>query len=199
MINKINPAFPLTIKFSFWLGFEMKVADDSGNLLMFMRQKMFRLREHIEVFADENSKEKLYDIKTNKILDFSANYNIQSVDGKALGFLRRKGWSSIWSANYDICDADGEVLYKIKEANPLIKVLDALFSEVPILGIFSGYVFNPSYKLLDLQREEIYNLKKKPSFLSRIFTISKNTDNTEHLELILLSYMMVLILERHRG
>jgi len=58
---------------------------------LFVRQKALRLKEHIEVFSDRNKADKLFDITTNKIIDFSASYAITDVHRKSIGSVRRKG------------------------------------------------------------------------------------------------------------
>lgn len=200
MKNIINNQFPIKLQFSFWLGYEVKIMDSSERLIGFVKQKMFKFKEHIEVFADEDKTQKLYDITTQQIIDFSASYNFTDTAGNFLGSVRRKGWKSILSAHYDVYSSQNEHLYKIEEANPFIKFLDAILEEVPILNFFSGYLFNPEYILTDLAGNKKYTLKKIPTFFSREFKIVDQTPELEeHTELAFLSFFMLLVLERGRG
>ena len=61
----------------------------------------------------------------------------------------------------------------IKEENPWSKVFDAMFGEIPLLGIFTGYVFNPSYLVSRPNGMPVMRLKKERSFLGRSFSINK--------------------------
>lgn len=201
MISQLNnDQFPINFQFSFWLGYEIKLTDKNSNVIGFIKQKMLKLKEHIEIFSDETKSTKLYDIRTNQILDWGANYQITNSDGALLGSVRRKGWKSLWKSTYLIYSADNHHLYTIKEENPWIKLFDGMFSEIPIVGIFSGYFFNPAYTLHDTQNNLKYKLKKIPQFFSREFRLVDRTPAEEdHPELCILSFFMVLILERNRG
>jgi uncharacterized protein YxjI len=192
--------YPLQLTFKFFaLAPQIAITDASGRSVMFVRQKLFKLKEVINVFADAERTQPLYDIKADRILDFSARYNFSNPNGESLGSVKRKGMKSFWKAHYDVMEGD-RVVYSIQEENPWIKILDSLFSEVPILGMFTGYVFNPVYLVSDASGRVVMRLEKTPSFWSRIFTI-KQMDKLDEQEQgqILLSLMMLLLLERNRG
>jgi len=77
--------------------------------------------------------------------------------------------------------------------------MDALLGELPIVGIFSGYMFNPAY-LVDLRGQTVLYLKKQPAFLEGKFTVEKRGQFSEADEgLLLSSIVMTLMLERTRG
>ena len=107
---------------------------------------------------------------------------------------------SLWKAHYDIFNGDGEKGYHITEENPMAKVFDAILGEVPIVSIFTGYLFNPKYLVKNTSGENIIRLSKKPSFFGRKFTIDKLIDFDKKDENnILLSIVMMTLLERRRG
>ncbi len=88
----------------------------------------------------------------------------------------------------------------IQEANPWAKVCDALFSEIPILGMFSGYVFHPEYLVTREDGTSVMRLKKEPAFFQGKFSIEKLADLGEEEETrILLSLIMMVLLEKQRG
>ncbi|HEY9807333.1 MAG TPA: hypothetical protein V6D04_12240, partial [Candidatus Obscuribacterales bacterium] len=91
-------------------------------------------------------------------------------------------------------------IFTISEQNPWIKVMDALFAEIPVVGLFTGYVFNPSYVVKRASGNPVMYLEKQPAFLSRIFTI-KQVDQLSDSEesQVLLSLVMMILLERSRG
>jgi hypothetical protein len=41
--------------------------------------------------------------------------------------------------------------------------MDALFGEIPVLGMFTGYVFNPTYIEADMQGQVVMKIKKEPA------------------------------------
>ena len=111
------------------------------------------------------------------------------------------GWSPFegWNlTGYPV--ADTKLAMTIQEDDPWIKVLDSLFSEIPIVGMFTGYVFNPSYTLARAGGMNVMKLSKIPGFLSRHFTIQKVDllDDREEIQAIL-SILMMIFLERRRG
>ncbi|MCX7592473.1 MAG: hypothetical protein N2235_01690 [Fischerella sp.] len=192
--------YPLELTFKFWaLAPQMSVVDAQGNLVFYVRQKLFKLKEAITVFADAERTQPLYYIKADRIIDFSARYNFTDASEIPIGAVKRRGMKSLWRARYDIFDGETSTL-NIQEKNPWIKVMDALFAELPIVGIFSGYVFNPVYLVSRDDGTVVMRLEKIPSFLSRKFTIKPVAQMSDREEKqVLLSLMMMLLLERTRG
>lgn len=192
--------YPLKLTFKFWaLAPQISVVDPQENLCFYIRQKLFKFKEVINVFADENRSQELYTIKADRVIDFSARYNFADHNGSYVGSVKRRGLRSLWRAYYEIFDGD-QVVMNIQEENPWVKVLDSLFSELPIVGMFSGYVFNPVFLVKRTDGTIVMRLEKTPSFLSRIFTIKRTESlSTREEAQALLSLMMMLLLERSRG
>jgi uncharacterized protein YxjI len=192
--------YPLELTFKLWaIAPQISVTDSSGQMVFFIRQKLFKLKEAIGIFADAERTQLRYEIKADRIIDFSARYNFIDATGQTFGAVKRRGWKSIWRARYDIYRGE-EVVFSISEKNPWVKIMDALFSEIPLVGLFTGYVFNPSYLVSRPDGNLVMRLEKKPAFLSRIFTI-KQVDqlNEQEESQILLSLLMLILLERNRG
>jgi hypothetical protein len=129
----------------------------------------------------------------------SLSYNFLDTNGKTIGSVKRHGMKSLWRARYDIYNGEA-VMFTISEQNPWVKVMDTLFAEIPVLGLFTGYVFNPVYAVNRPNGNVVMYLEKRPAFLSRIFTI-KQVDqlNSNEETQVLLSLVMMLLLERNRG
>jgi hypothetical protein len=192
--------YPLKLTFKFWaLAPQISVVDAQDQTTFYIRQKLFKLKEVINVFADVNRSQQLYSIKADRIIDFSARYNFADATGAAVGSVKRRGLRSLWRAHYDIFEGE-QVILTIQEENPWVKVFDSLLSELPIVGLFSGYFFNPVYLVKRPDGNVVMRLEKIPSFLSRIFTV-KQVDRLSSREetQALLSLMMMLLLERSRG
>jgi uncharacterized protein YxjI len=204
--NDVSPAgvcmeYPLQLTFKVWsIAPTIILTDAQGHSVFFVKQKLFKLKEAIGVFSDANQTNKLYDIKADRIIDFSARYNFTDSDGKSIGAVKRKGMRSIWRAHYDIFDNEMSSTLHIQEENPWIKVLDSLFQEIPIVGALSGYVFNPKYLVKRNDGTVVMRLEKRPSFISRKFII-KPVDHLSSREetQALLSLLMMVLLERARG
>jgi hypothetical protein len=194
--------YPLQINFKILaIAQQLSLSEATGNLIFYVKQKAFKLKEAVTVFADEAQTRPWFMINADRVIDFRANYSFTDLSGRPFGSMRRLGKKSLWKASYEIFDGyQPHPLAIIKEENPWSKVFDTLFGEIPILGIFTGYLFHPSYLVSRPDGMPFLRLKKQPSFVGRKFTIDKlaHLDQTEELR-ILLGVMMVVLLERSRG
>jgi len=85
---------------------KFRVYDPMGNLVLFSEQKMFRLREDIRVYSDENKSQEVLSIKARQILDFSAAYDVvDTALNQKVGVLRRKGLRSLLRDEWEVLDA----------------------------------------------------------------------------------------------
>jgi hypothetical protein len=179
---------------------DFRAVDATGQTKAFVKQKIFKFKEHVEVFSDESQTELLYDIRANKWLDFNTAYAFIKPDGTSLGKVARKGWRSLWKASYELYDENDQQDLLLKEKNPWVKVMDALLCEIPLLGLFSGYFFNPSYVLTRPDGTLVATFKKEASFFGRKFKLYQESEfETGEEERIKLGVMMMALLERRRG
>ena len=182
------------------------VRDAAGVDIMYVKQKLFKLKEAINVFSDQSQTNQLFSINADRVVDFSARYNFTDNQGLNLGAVKRQGMRSLWKASYDVLDGD-IVKFHIQEENAFVKLMDGCFSEIPIAGTFSGYVFNPAYLVTRPNGsgaepgQTVMRLAKEPAFLESSFTIEKVDPSLSEQEerQILLSLMMTVLLERNRG
>ena len=193
--------YPLFLKFKIsTLSSDFNISDKNGNSLAYVRQKLFKLKEDVVVYNNESRTQENFRIRANQWIDFNASYAITDNTGKNLGKIARKGMRSIWKATYFILDAFDNQKYKVQEENAWVKIIDGFFTEIPILGIFTGYFFNPTYIIHDNNGKEIYRLKKMPSFFGRKFQLDQINDIADEDEtLVVLSLMMMVLLERAKG
>ena len=197
-----NLNYPLDFKFKITtLASDFNITDRNGNYVAYVRQKMFRLKEDVIVFSDESRTKELFNIKANQWIDFNASYIMTDLlTGKKFGSLARKGVRSIWKARYDIIDEKDRPIYQINEDNGWIKVFDSFLGEIPILGMLTGYFLNPSYTVKDNAGKEYFRLKKMPSLVGRRFQLERLIDiDDEDESLVVLSFLMMVLLERARG
>lgn len=193
-----NLRFPLDFKFKiFTPSNDFLVYDANGQVVAYTRQKIFKIKEGIEIFSDDTRRQRLYQIQADRILDFNANYRIQAEDGRSVGSVRRKGLRSLWRTHYQVYDADNRLCFHICENNPWVAVLDGLVGELPLIGWLTGYFLNPSYAISDDAGQVRYVLKKEPSFMERRFSLRQSGGGND--ELALLAAMMLMLLERGDG
>ena len=191
--------FPLQLTFKVLaLGNRLSVTDARGSLLFFVRQKKFKLREAVAVFADEAQTRQLYSIQADRILDFSARYTIADAAGMPVGAVSRQGAKSLFKAHYDVWRGD-HVVMTITEENPWVKFLDGLLQELPVVGMVSGYLLHPSYAVARADGTPVLRFKKEPAFFESRFTVQKLAELDREDELrVVLALVMVVLLERER-
>jgi uncharacterized protein YxjI len=97
-------------------GAKFHVYDAQGNMILFSRQKAFKLKEDIRVYTDESMSKEMLTIKARKIIDFSSAYDVvDAQENKKVGALRRKGWSSMVRDSWEFLDENDNSLAFLKE------------------------------------------------------------------------------------
>jgi len=192
--------YPIELSFKILtLGQRIVATDATGKTLMFIKQKMFKLREKVEIYSDESQTHLLFRIEADRMLDFSANYTFTDAEGNHWGSVRRKGMKSLWSAHYDVIQ-DGQIDMTIEEENPMKKLLESVLGEIPIIGMVFVYFLNPSYLVRRPDGTLLLKLTKQPAIFEGRFTLEKLGDMPEDDELrSLLALIMLGLLERARG
>ena len=111
------PRYLIRQKVFKFLGAAFHVYDESGaNLIMYSKQKAFKLKEDIRLYSDESMKVELLTITARQVVDFSAAYDIVDPLAKQkVGAMRRKGWSSFVRDEWMILDSRDQQIGTIKE------------------------------------------------------------------------------------
>lgn len=195
--------YPLQLSFKLIaLAPQVTITDASGEQICYVKQKLFKLKEHVQIFTDKTRSKPLADIKANKVLDWSARYTFTSPDQKVLGSVGRKGMRSLFKAHYEtFVGPDESHDFDIQEENALAKVGDSIFGSIPIIGFFAGYLFHPKYLASRAGGTPAMRLTKQPALWEGRFIMEKLDDSlTSEEELSLMfSYLMLVMLERSRG
>ena len=193
--------YPVDLSFKILaLASQIYIRDAEGNLIGYVKQKLLKLKEDINVFADENQTQHLFNIKADRVLDFSARYNFTDSRGNHLGSIKRQGMRSLWRANYEIYDANSNQVMQIREEKGWIKVVDALVGEIPIVGMFTGYMFHPAYIISRTDNTPTARAEKQSAFFEGKFRLEKLANLTDEEETrVLLSVLTMILLERSRG
>ncbi|KAA1260855.1 hypothetical protein LF1_33970 [Rubripirellula obstinata] len=192
--------YPIDLRFKLLtFGQRITATDASGSMLMFIKQKMFKLKEKVEIFSDENQTQVIFHIEADRMIDWSANYSFTDGQGNDWGAVRRKGMRSLWSARYEVMQ-DGQVDMEINEESPMKKIFESVLSEIPILGFVATYLINPSYLIRRTDGTPVLRLVKQPAVWEGRYTIEKLGELPEDDELrSLMALIMLVLLERRRG
>lgn len=192
--------YPLSLSFKLLaISPQLSVTDATGRLVFYVRQKAFKLKESVTVFADREQTRPVATITADRILDVSATYRLRAPNGEEFGAVRRRGLKSFWKAHYDVLRGDVELM-SLRERNAFVKVMDGILTQIPVLGLFSGYLFHPSYDLIRADGTPVLRVRKRPAFLEGRFTVEKLGELPPDEEaLAILSILMMVLLERARG
>jgi hypothetical protein len=194
--------YPLSFRFKL-LAFspQIYVTDAAGHEVLYVKQKLFRLREKVEVHSDSSRQQMLCTIEADRIIDWSARYTFRDPSGRELGAVGRRGMRSLWSAHYDVfAPSSHEPLFSVREENPLAKLFDGFLGELPIVGLLTSFLFHPRYVTVRNDGTPVMRLTKKPALFEDRFQLDKMGEVSEGEELaVILSYLMMNLLERRRG
>jgi uncharacterized protein YxjI len=104
-----------------------RIYDSNGQMIAYSKQKMFKLREDIRVYADEAQSIELLTIKARQILDFSAAYDVvDSSSGVLVGTLRRRGFHSMLRDEWEVLSPTGQVIGSLFEDSMALAMLRRL-------------------------------------------------------------------------
>ena len=196
-------AFPLRLSFKLLaLAPQFYVHDANGAAVAYVRQKLFKFKEAVTVYADESQNAIRFQIQADRVIDFSAQYNFTEVSGSPLGCIKQRGLRSLWKARFDVMD-NGLPIFEINEKSMLTRFLDGLFGQLPVIGLLSGYLFQPAYEVTRPGRDSVMTLTKKPALFEGRFDIeltdASQAPTPRESHQLLLSLMMLVLLERSRG
>jgi uncharacterized protein YxjI len=143
------------------LGASFRIYDPAGNLVFFVQQKAFKLKEDIRVYADEGKTTEMLVIQARQIMDFNAAYDVvDSLTREKVGALKRKGWSSMIRDEWIVMDAQDREVGKIIEDSQLMALLrrflsnlipqnfDVLYGTLKVLDLRQH--FNPFIHKMDV-------------------------------------------------
>ncbi len=100
-------------------------------VVAYVRQKAFRLKEDITVFTDDTMGEELLFIRARQVIDFAASYDVLLPGSQErIGALRRKGFSSILRDQWEILDAEERIMGRILEDSTTMALLRRFLSNL---------------------------------------------------------------------
>jgi len=166
--------YTLRKKFFKVIGADVEIFDENQNMVLFVHQQGFKLKESIHVYTDSTKSQELFSIKARSIIDFSATYDVTEAGSeKKIGALKRKGLKSILKDEWEILDENDLVIGKVTEDSALMATLRRFLTNL-IPQNYDGFIgeqyvadfrqnFNPFvYKLtIDFSRDEQNLLERR--------------------------------------
>ncbi len=134
-------------------GAKFHVFDPSGNVVMFIKQKAFKLKEDIRVYTDESMAHEMLSIRARSIIDFSAAYDVVDSDGVKIGALRRRGMRSIVRDSWEFLDVNDQPIGQLEEDSTAMALARRLLGSLLIPQTF--YLRRGEYDLV--QYKQFFN------------------------------------------
>lgn len=129
-----------------------RVYDSNEQVIAYSRQKMFKLREDIRVYDDENQSRELLYIQARNIIDFSAAYDVyDSQEGVLVGTLRRRGLRSILRDCWDVL-APGD--------NPIAELVEDSVNYALLRRLLLGRLLPQNYDVL-MGEQKVMDLRQR--------------------------------------
>ena len=106
------------------LGAAFHVYDMNGNVVMYSKQKAFKLKEDIRLYTGEDMQTELLTIQARQAIDFSAAYDVVDSHARAkVGALRRKGLKSMLRDEWVILDPYDREIGLIQEDSTALALI----------------------------------------------------------------------------
>lgn len=176
------------------------IRDTHGQQVGYIKQKLFRFKEAIDIFSNDQKTTLRYKIASDRVIDFSANYHFISMRDGVIGRTKQHGLRSLWRTEFEILDQTGTRFF-IRLNNPMVQFIEGLLSMIPLLGdilnMLSGYFLNPTYTVTTLSGDEVATMKKLPALWDGKYEIrASQTVNERDSELIALSLLTLILMQR---
>ena len=110
------PSYLLRRQFLKIFGAAFHIYGPNGDLMFYSKQKAFRLKEDIRLYADENATEEVLTIQARSWLDFAAAYDVTDAQtGEKVGGMKRRGFRSMVRDEWTIMDVNDNDIGLIQE------------------------------------------------------------------------------------
>ncbi|MFH1524907.1 MAG: hypothetical protein ABIF04_08060 [Chloroflexota bacterium] len=173
----MNPVFQfpqyLLKRQVFALTGKLRFYDSHGNLVFFVEQKMFRLREDIRVYGDEFKTQEMLLIKARNIIDWAAAYDVtDSSTGQKIGVLRRKGFKSMLRDEWEVLDVNDQ---------PIGMLFEDSVGRAMLRRLLLGSLLPQDYDMT-IGETRVADLRQKFTFFGYQMVVDFNMDTTGQLD-----------------
>ena len=152
---------------------KVRFYNPSGELVLFSEQKMFKIREDIRVYADEQKTQEVLTIRARQIIDFSAAYDvIDSTTGEKVGALRRKGLKSILRDEWEVLNVADQPVGLLFEDNMGLALLRRL-----VLGAWLPQNYD-----MTMGTDRVADLKQKFNLIRYELDLDFSMDTSRQLD-----------------
>jgi len=175
-----------TIKRNFWSFFEriFRVLTPDGQVIMFVKHPLLKLREEFQVYADEAQTRPLMRVKSKQVIAINFSYEVvDATTGDLLGSVQKKGLRSIIRDKFHIFDPQGVEIGTMEEQGA--SILRRFF---PLL---------PSKHAITVNGQQVAYIKQRFRFFNKEFDVEMSPGDTDP-RFVLACALLALIAEARR-
>lgn len=172
----------------FTVGGAFRIMDTTENLLLYSRQKLFKLKEDIRVFDSKDMRHEVLNIKARQILDFAAAYDVvDSATHEKVGALRRRGFKSMFRDQWEILDKNDNLFATIREDSSFLAFIRRWFLNI----------IPQTYTIKSTAGQQFGVIKQRFNLFIHKFDVDLSTDQSETLDrrLGIASIILLLAIE----
>lgn len=104
-----------------------------GQLVAFVKQKRFTLREHFSLYKDERQQEILGTSQARQVIDYAPTFDVLDAQGKLLAVIKKNFKKSLlrssWSIYRDTQMKD--LLFTVQEKNLAVAIIRRIWELIP--------------------------------------------------------------------
>jgi uncharacterized protein YxjI len=131
-LTRYQPQFVAQKALFSFFGSSFRILGRDGSLHFFVKQKAFKIKEEITIFADEGQTQPMLRIRARSALDFSATYDVvDAASGERIGACRREGLKSILRDSWLILGDGDAPIAKLQEDSGVMALLRRFFPIIP--------------------------------------------------------------------
>lgn len=172
------------------IGRKYYIYDSQEKLIGFCKQKLFKLKEDIRIYTDENMTNELLKVKQKNILDWSGTFKVKDPIEGRIGFVGRKAWKSILKDTWKIWNKDQKEVAELKEGGGALVILRRIFS-------FLRFVPKKYHYSNELGR--IATVTQKFKIIGDTWILDINPNSNVDKRLLVVAALMMDIIEQGKG
>ena len=172
------------------VGAKFHIYNADGKLIGFSKQKAFKLKEELRVYADESMSRELMAILARQLIDFAATYDvIDSLGGEKIGAVRRSGFTSLFRDQWLVLDEHDQQIGIIQEDNPFLALVRR----------FVTNLLPQRYSLHDAGGRELATMHRHFNPFVQKLTVTVEEDDSIDPHLVLAAGILLVAIEGRQG
>jgi len=145
----------LTVGNKYW------IEDPNGNLLAYTKQKLFKLKEDIRIYADESMSFELFHIKQEQIFDVWGTFAvIDTATNMKIGYVKRSLMSEIARDAWEFYDTNNQ---------PIGKVYEKSLGEALVRKFIPGGGLVPETMVLEVGGQQVAEVRQQFKIIGDIW------------------------------